>query len=487
MTFAGPLRWGAPNAWGWIDMSNSTAGCKINAWIDFNADRDWIDAGEQIITDGTGTPGGTNGFSFAIPGTPPFPTGPTFARFRCSTLTGLGPAGMAPDGEVEDYQVLIEEPMDWGDAPDPSYPTLSASNGAFHTLTPNGPVLGALVDAEPDGQPNATATGDDVSNLADEDGVVFASLLLPGQQACVNAGLSPTGPPGVLFAWIDFDHSGVWGDDPGEQILAGVAVNPGPNVGLCFPVPAPAQPGATFARFRLISPIAVPLPPTGPAPDGEVEDYQVAIEAVKWDQPPVLNPESPHPNCYWGWDEPSVYGGERIVADDWKCSDSRPVTDIHWWGSYDEWDEKDPPQIAPASFHIGIWTDVPGPGFSHPGMMIWQTVVPRLVTQERAAGCDFHPPMQAPDTCFLYSYKLPRENGSTRIPIRIRCTGSASRRCTTCRSRPLRISGAGRPGRGASSTPPCGSRSRRLPSLSPGSKSVSRSWTSGSHGIWPSC
>ena len=321
-------------------MSSSGASCKINAWIDFNADRDWSDSGEQIITDGMGAAGVINSFFFAIPGTPPFPARPTYARFRCSSQGGLGPAGGAPDGEVEDYQVRIEEPMDWGDAPDRPYPTLAANNGAYHILTPNGPVLGMLVDAEPDGQPDATATGDDASNLADEDGVAFATPLLPGQQGCVNVTLNPGGPAGMLFAWIDFDHSGVWGDGPAEQILTGLMVVPGPNAGLCFPVPATARPGATFARFRLTSTIASPLQPVGRAPDGEVEDYQVTVEAVKWNQPPVLNPGS---QCYWGWDEPSVYRGEQIVADDWKCTDRRPVTDIHWWGSYQDWDEPEPP------------------------------------------------------------------------------------------------------------------------------------------------
>ena len=48
--------------------------------------------------------------------------------------------------------------------------------------------------------------------------------------------------------------------------------------------------------------------------------------------------------------------------------------------------------------------------FSHPGVMIWQTVVPRQATQERSSGCDFYPGQtQVPDTCFFYSYKLPRE------------------------------------------------------------------------------
>ena len=37
--------------------------------------------------------------------------GTTFARFRISTLMGLGYAGPAPDGEVEDYEVIIRNPV----------------------------------------------------------------------------------------------------------------------------------------------------------------------------------------------------------------------------------------------------------------------------------------------------------------------------------------------------------------------------------------
>ena len=47
---------------------------------------------------------------------------------------------------------------DYGDAPDPTYPTLIASDGPYHWMA-GGLTLGALVDWEPDGQPNATATG----------------------------------------------------------------------------------------------------------------------------------------------------------------------------------------------------------------------------------------------------------------------------------------------------------------------------------------
>jgi len=44
-------------------------------------------------------------------------------------------------------------------------------------------------------------------------------------------------------------------------------------------------------------------------------------------------------NWYNGWNEPSIDGGgiwintplTNIVADDWICTNGRPVTDIHWW------------------------------------------------------------------------------------------------------------------------------------------------------------
>lgn len=54
---------------------------------------------------------------------------------------------------------------------------------------------------------------------------------------------------------------------------------------------------------------------------------------------------------------------KHVLADDWFCVDKRPVTDIHWWGSFLGWSQGDRPPEAPTAFHIGIWTDVrEGPG-----------------------------------------------------------------------------------------------------------------------------
>ncbi len=56
---------------------------------------------------------------------------------------------------------------------------------------------------------------------------------------------------------------------------------------LSFAVPATAVPGATYARFRLSSQGVNSF--SGPAPDGEVEDYQWEI-ANRWGVPEVPPP-----------------------------------------------------------------------------------------------------------------------------------------------------------------------------------------------------
>jgi hypothetical protein len=181
-------------------------------------------------------------------------------------------SGSFEDGETEDYLLRVdpnEELWDFGDAPDPTYPTLAASNGARHFIVP-GMFLGNLIDGELDGQPNAAATGDDMSALADEDGVTFLNALVPGGTAKATVVASTAG---MLDAWIDFGADGGW-PEAGDQICASLPLVAGINV-VNFPVPATAVLGPTFARFRFSS--AGGLSYTGPTKDGEVEDYMVQI------------------------------------------------------------------------------------------------------------------------------------------------------------------------------------------------------------------
>ncbi|WP_426247228.1 GEVED domain-containing protein [Nocardioides sp. LHG3406-4] len=92
-----------------IAVESSSAGF-LNAWVDFNQDGDFADAGERIASDRAVT-AGPNAITMTVPATAS--QGATFARFRLTTQAGTAttPLGAAPDGEVEDYQVYIATPV----------------------------------------------------------------------------------------------------------------------------------------------------------------------------------------------------------------------------------------------------------------------------------------------------------------------------------------------------------------------------------------
>ena len=159
---------------------------------------------------------------------------------------------------------------DWGDAPD-SYGTTDANSGPSHKiLLGSGPVLGSLVDAEMDGQPTATADGDDINGSDDEDGLISISTLTPGSTGTIVV----TGTAGAkLDAWLDFNSDGDF-LDAGEQISTSTVLTGG-NDSIDFPVPVGAVFGAGSA-LRLRVSTAGGLTPHGSAVDGEVEDYTLS-------------------------------------------------------------------------------------------------------------------------------------------------------------------------------------------------------------------
>jgi len=278
-----------------IDVTNAAIGY-VNVLMDWDHSGEWSgssdcvqpgDAPEHVLVNWpvllpysgplSGTP--------LLGPPPPFLIGPesgyVWTRFTFTEVPVPLPwtgEGSFEDGETEDYLLLIEEEppeLDFGDAPDPCYPTLLPL-GANHVIVP-GYSLGASVDAELDGQPDPCALGDDNDGNDDEDGVVFTTPLIPGQVATVDVtvGLFPA----FLNAWIDFNGDGDWAD-PCEQIFNDEIVFSGLS-SLQFQVPASAAGNIdTFARFRLST--AGGLQPTGPAPDGEVEDYKVHIEQERF-------------------------------------------------------------------------------------------------------------------------------------------------------------------------------------------------------------
>jgi hypothetical protein len=256
-----------------VTVTASRSGGVLDAWIDYNRDGDWDDSGEQVFN-GTPLGAGENDLIVAVPaGLDP---GTTFARFRFSSAGGLDPTGQAPDGEVEDYQIdVVEFYTDYGDAPD-SYHTTRDEDGARHVLG-GSLFLGGTVDAELDGLPSPNALGDDLDGLIDdEDGVVFDDgWLLLGQTSGITVTASQGG---YLNAWIDYNRDGAWTAD--EKAFEGRWLNAGPNV-LSLAVPADAEPGATFARFRFSSQPVLEV--TGVADNGEVEDYSIVLTTMPRD------------------------------------------------------------------------------------------------------------------------------------------------------------------------------------------------------------
>ncbi len=98
VVFVGTMYVGAPAN---IKVTASVPGF-LNAWMDFNKNGTWADAGEQIFTNQPMV-AGINNLSFNIPATAI--QGKTYMRFRFNTLGGLTYFGLATNGEVEDYGV----------------------------------------------------------------------------------------------------------------------------------------------------------------------------------------------------------------------------------------------------------------------------------------------------------------------------------------------------------------------------------------------
>ena len=82
-------------------------------------------------------------------------------------------------------------------------------------------------------------------------------------------------------------------------------------------------------------------------------------------------PQLPDP---FGWDvyaDTTQSWGPGLVADDWQCSETGPVRDIHIWGSWSQ-DMFD----LITNVHVSIHADIPdpdgsGPDFSMPGALLW--------------------------------------------------------------------------------------------------------------------
>lgn len=64
-----------------------------------------------------------------------------------------------------------------------------------------------------------------------------------------------------------------------------------------------------------------------------------------------------------------------ILADDFPCTQTGPITDMHIWASWLNDSAASSVNIAPVPITLSIWSDVPiSSGPSHPGVMLWSQI-----------------------------------------------------------------------------------------------------------------
>lgn len=93
-------------------------------------------------------------------------------------------------------------------------------------------------------------------------------------------------------------------------------------------------------------------------------------------------PQLPDPQ---GWDVNMTW--PKVLADDWQCTQTGPVDDVHFWFS---WRQDQPAPIE--SIHVSIHSNIPqGPGgFSIPGALLWERdftpTAPNVVIRQYGSG-----------------------------------------------------------------------------------------------------
>ncbi|WP_353480520.1 GEVED domain-containing protein [Haliscomenobacter sp.] len=292
------------------NKTNSNA--YLIGFVDWNNDGSFEDASpNQKSGPITIAPGASGYFDviFNVPVDPnPLPER-VAARFRlfnvnnASTLLSTGPAqGVTTDvqGEVEDSWVTIVG-YDWGDLGEPRYITDAEGGqpGPSHKIyaidNGAGPVTSLYIgatppDAEPEGNPNQPATGDDNNGVDDEDlsanNFLNPTTLLPYPLIATDSTVlripvtnNFTNKTATLWAFIDWNGDGLF-NGVTETYQRTVPAGFIGNVNFGIRIPNIASSDSIGVRIRLTS--GNILDAYGQAPDGEVEDFMVELRGAEY-------------------------------------------------------------------------------------------------------------------------------------------------------------------------------------------------------------
>ncbi len=183
-----------------VPVSIQNAAGFLNVWFDWNADGDFLDAGEQVITNQAVAVGTVN-LNIVVPVGAVL--GPTFARFRVCTNNAATdncstPSGTVQSGEVEDYQFTVARKLFLRKT------TLGGVSGPFgflltNTAQPTGSVSTSVVNtpAQVDGDTANTATlaysiGSATTAVTINENSLPAGWVLNGA-TCINAASTTVG------------------------------------------------------------------------------------------------------------------------------------------------------------------------------------------------------------------------------------------------------------------------------------------------------
>ncbi|MFD2034650.1 GEVED domain-containing protein [Belliella marina] len=214
-----------------VPINTTVTGTKqLYGWIDFNGDG-FFNGNEAALASGSVTAGTTGYFTLTWNNTEVSPAvlaeGKTYVRLRLSgaalTNTNSGNTtlidtrsygGSNAVGEIEDYQFLVSDLYDYGDAPI-TYDMNKFGTDPEHYLPARqapSPLLrlGELVEAE--SAPNSVADGADNNGTNGDGAEEDAIALMPVHRGTIYYSrvsvMNNTGSNKTLYGWIDFNNDG---------------------------------------------------------------------------------------------------------------------------------------------------------------------------------------------------------------------------------------------------------------------------------------
>jgi len=265
------------------------------------------------------------------------------------------------------------QPLEFGDAEDPTYPSLLASDGARHCPTDTELLgLGWYGPDCKDFELDARVTDMDTCC----DGLVTTMLTEGDSTATVTFEVTNFIATNDLIVniLIDLNIDGDW-KDPGEHVVQNQAINlPGPDEGTFVSnsfSTVNATVGQTWLRLTLTrTSVTAPWNGTGLFACGETEDWQIWIEEEvpeEWYWKPggwedyALSGMPDFDQKQDGWFEPAsgrwTFCGPTAVANSLWYFDSReepvpmpqPIPNDNYWlvTAYGPWDDHDPLNVEP--------------------------------------------------------------------------------------------------------------------------------------------